>query len=122
MKVDDPDPIQLWQSISAWYAEFASMHNWEYLIPMVALTTWIGEQPFATNLYPSTSHEWLCVHLVPGFNRDQSFFSCCVKAGGEFECEAWAKVGQSLCRKSVPLDQDRMLFTEFVGKLTGADA
>ncbi len=122
MKADDPEPVQRWQSISKWYAEFASMGGWEFLQPMVGLTAWISEQPLAAQLYPSTSHEWLCVHLLPGYNPDQPFFSCGARADGQFECELWAKVAQSLSRQLVPLDSASALVTEFVCKLMGTGA
>jgi hypothetical protein len=70
MNADDPDPVQRWRSIADWYAEFAAMRNWEFLAPMVALTAWVAEQPFAAPLFPGTSHEWLCVHPRPGYNPD----------------------------------------------------
>ena len=120
MKADDSDPMRRWQSISEWYVEFAAMSGWEFLHPMVALTAWAGKQPFASQLYPGTSHEYLCVHLLPGYNPDQPFFSCGVGSDGQFRCELWARVSQSACRKSVPIDQAQSLFVEFVSKLVGA--
>lgn len=76
MKADDSDPMRRWQSISDWYVEFAAMSGWEFLHPMVALTAWAGKQPFASQLYPGTSHEYLCVNLLPGC-RTGSFDASC---------------------------------------------
>ncbi len=117
MKADEPDAVQRWQSISSWYSEFASMTHWDFLLPMVGLTAWVSGQPFAAALYPGTSHEWLCVHLQPGYHPDQPFLSCGVRPDGQFECELWAQVGRSRERKVASLDQDCALFKEFAGKL-----
>ena len=52
------------------------MPDWEFLAPMVGVTAWVAEQPFAAPLFPGTPHEWLCVHLQTGYNPDLPFFSC----------------------------------------------
>jgi hypothetical protein len=117
MNSDDPDPVRRWRSIADWYAEFATMRHWEFLAPMVGLSSWVGEQPFAASLFPGTSHEWLCVHLRPGYNPDLPFFSCGARADGEFECELWAAVGRSQGSRVTPFGQAREVFAEFVGQL-----
>jgi hypothetical protein len=124
VKADDLDPVQRWWSISEWYTEFAAMRHWEFLAPMVELTAWVAEQPFAASLFPGTSHEWLCVHLHSGYDPDRPFLSCGVRGGGQFECELWAAVGRSRGKRLVPFGQAREVFAEFVGLLHGevADA
>jgi hypothetical protein len=122
VKATDPDPVQRWQSISDFYAEFAGLLHWELLQPMVSLAAWVGQQPYAAQLYPGTSHEWLCVDLLPGYDPDRAFFSCGARPGGQFECELWASVGRSLGQQVVPLDEARTLFMEFVGRLTAIRA
>ena len=119
MKADDLDPVQRWRSISDWYSEFAAMPHWEFLAPMVGLTAWVAEQPFAAPLFPGTSHEWLCVHLHTGYKPELPFFSCGARGDGQFECELWAAVGRSRGRRVVPLDQARYVFAEFVALLHG---
>ena len=54
MNADDQEPVQRWRSISDWYAEFAARRHWEFLAPMVGLTAWVAEQPFAAPLFPGT--------------------------------------------------------------------
>lgn len=118
MNATDENPVLRWQSISEWYAEFAAKPHWGFLEPMVELTSWIAEQPFAAPLYPSTSHEWLCVSLRAGYHPDLPFFSCVARGDGRFECELWVKVGRSHCNRVVVyLGQAREAFTEFVGLL-----
>lgn len=119
MKTDDQDPVQRWRSISGWYAEFATMPDWEFLAPMVGVTAWVAEQPFAAPLFPGTPHEWLCVHLQTGYNPDLPFFSCGARGDGQFEYELWAAVGSRRGRRVVPLDQARDVFAEFVALLHG---
>lgn len=117
MKAEHEDPVRRWRAISDWYADFAALPQWDFLTPMIELTAWVGEQPFATPLFPATSHEWLCVHLHAGYNPDLPFFSCGVHGYGWFECELWASVGSSRGRRVVPIDQAREVFAEFVGLL-----
>ena len=100
MNAEDRDSVLRWQSISDWYAEFATQLHWEFLAPMVGLTAWVAVQPFAAPLFPGTSHEWLCVHLHTGYNPDLPFFSCGARADGQFECELWAAVGRSRVLKA----------------------
>ena len=100
MNAEDRDSVLRWQSISDWYAEFATQLHWEFLAPMVGLTAWVAEQPFAAPLFPGTSHEWLCVDLHTGYNPDLPFFSCGARADGQFECELWAAVGRSRVLKA----------------------
>ncbi len=119
MKAENQDPIQRWRSITEFYEEFAVKPHWEFLLPMVALTSWVAEQPFAAPLYPGTSHEWLCVDLHIGYNPDLPFFSCGVRSDGRFECELWVSVGSSQDRRVVALDQAREVFAEFVVLLHG---
>ena len=122
MNAADEDPVQRWRSISDWYAEFAAKPYWGFLAPMVGLTAWVAEQPFAAPLFPGTSHEWLCVHLHTGYYPDLPFFSCGARGDGEFECELWAAVGRSRGKRVVPLGQAREAFAEFVGLLHGLAA
>lgn len=117
MKAEDPDPIKRWQTIADWYAEFAVMRGWEFLSPMVDLTMWIGAQPFAGQLFPSTSYEWLCVDLLPGYNPDKPFFSCVSTPDGKFECHLFSRVAHSLCREECPLEWNQRLFASFVEQL-----
>jgi hypothetical protein len=119
VRAEDQDPVRRWRSISDWYAEFAAKPHWGFLAPMVGLTAWVAEQQFAAPLFPSTSHEWLCVDLRPGYNPDLPFFSCGARGDGQFECELWAAVGSSRGRRVVPLDQARGVFAEFVALLHG---
>jgi hypothetical protein len=87
MKAEGQDPVQRWRSISDWYADFAAQPHWGFLSPMVGLTAWVAEQPFAVPLFPGTSHEWLCVGMHTGYNPDRPFYSCGVRSDGQFECE-----------------------------------
>lgn len=89
---------------------------------MVDLTAWASEQPFAAHLYPCTSHQWLCIQLLPGYNPDQPNFACGVKSEGQFECSLWVKGQRRLIRQTVPIDQARLLFMDFVDKLKAANA
>jgi hypothetical protein len=114
VNAEDDDPVLRWRAISDWYAEFAAKPHWEFLDPMVGLTGWVAEQPFAASLYPGTSHECLCVHLHTGYNPRLPFFSCAPRGEGQFEFELWAAVGSSLDRRVTALDQVRETFTEFV--------
>jgi hypothetical protein len=122
MNAADQDPVKRWQSISNWYAEFAAKPYWEFLAPMVGLTAWVAEQPFAAPLFPGTSHEWLCVHLHAGYDPDRPFFSCGARGDGLFVCVLWAAVGRRRGKRLVPLDQTREVFAEFVGLLHGLAA
>jgi hypothetical protein len=85
VRANDPDPVVRWQSISKWYAEFSQDEGWEFLAPMVELTIQISTASFASRLYPSTSHQRLCVHLTPDDDPDAPFFSCCTRPDGLFE-------------------------------------
>jgi hypothetical protein len=114
------DPLQRWRAISDWYAEFATDRQWGFLGPMVGLTAWVAEQPFAAPLFPSTSHEWLCVGLHTGYDPDRPFFSCLARVDGQFECELWAAVCSSRGRRVVPIDQAREVFAEFTALLLGS--
>jgi hypothetical protein len=117
LKADDPDAVQRWQSISSFYADFAAMPHWGFLTPMVGLTAWIAQQPFAAPLFPGTAHEWLRVHLHTGRKSDLPFFSCAMRSDGRFEGELWASVGNSRGRWVVPLKQTRGLFVKLVDML-----
>ena len=117
MSLDDADSVERWLSVSQRYADFAYPKAWEFLQPMIELSAWVGEQSFAAQLYPSTSHEWLCVHLLPGYNRDQPFFACVSRADKQFECHLLAKSGHSLEQRLVSLSEARSLFKGFVDKL-----
>ncbi|MBX7104586.1 MAG: hypothetical protein K1X57_10930 [Gemmataceae bacterium] len=119
MKAEDEDPVQRWQSISDWYAEFAAKPHWEFLTPMVGLTAWVAEQPFAASLFPATSHEHLCVQLRSGYNPDLPLISCTATGDGQFACELWAAVGSSRGQRVVPLCHARGVFAEFVAFLQG---
>src|SRR4051812_2668005 len=66
MTADDVDATVRWQSIGDFYDDFVRDVGWESLRPMVDLTEWVGQQPWAANLFPSTTHAWLCVKLKPG--------------------------------------------------------
>jgi hypothetical protein len=122
MTADDEDPLVRWQSISDWYDEFAREPGWEFLRPMVDLTAWIAQQPWAAGLYPSTSHQWLCVKLMPGYHPDFPAFSCGTRADGQFECELWAAVGNRLEKKLFPLNEMQSAFWSFVRRLEGVSA
>jgi hypothetical protein len=113
------DPVRRWRAISDWYAELAAMPYWEFQAPMVELTLWVAEQPFAAPLFPYTSHQWLCVGLHPGYRPGLPFFSCGVRNDGQFEFKLWAEVGRSRGKKVVPLEQAREAFREFASLLHG---
>jgi len=119
VSTDDLDPVRMWHTMSDWYAEFAAKQNWGFLLPMVELTKWVADQPFAAQLFPGPSHEWLCVHLRPGYNPDLPFFSCVAQEDKKFKCELWAEVGQSLDSRVVPLAEAHEVFEKFVGLLLG---
>ena len=122
MKAEDQSPAQRWRSISDWYAEFAARPHWEFLTPMVGLTAWVAEQPFAAPLFPGTSLTSLCVHLHTGYNPDRPFFSCGVRGDGQFECKLWAAVARSRGEQVAPFEHAREVFMEFVGLLHGLAA
>ena len=119
MHADDENPMVRWQSISDWYDEFASEQGWEFLRPMVELTAWVAQQPWAAVLFPSTSHEWLCVTLKPGGDPDAPFFSCGAGSDGQFDCELWAAGGRRLERRLFPMNEAQSAFWNFVRRLEG---
>lgn len=85
MRAVDVDPVARWQAVSAWYREFVSANGWVFLLPMAELAEWISKQSFAAPLFPSTSHQWLCVALHPDFDPDAAKFFCCTRPDGQFE-------------------------------------
>lgn len=117
MKVDDPDPVKRWRAIIDFYTEFSAVQHWEFLAPMVQLAVWLSDQPMAARLYPGTSHEWLCVSLVPGYNPDLPFFSCGTRGEGMFECELWKAVGRRWGKRLFPWEEATKAFAEFVKDL-----
>jgi hypothetical protein len=121
MKAEDVNPLKRWRSISDWYAESAAAPDWRFLAPMIGLTAWVAEQPFAVPLYPNTSHQWLCVSLHTGYNPELPFFSCVVRGDGQFICELWAGIGRSRGRRVVPFETSHQVFAEYVALLHGAD-
>jgi hypothetical protein len=122
VKAEDSDSVQRWQSISDWYAEFAAMPHCEFLAPMVGLTAWVAEQPFAAGLFPCTSHERLWVELHTGYDPDQPHLSCGVCGDGQFECALWAGVGRNRGKWVVPFGQARETLAALVGRLYGLAA
>jgi hypothetical protein len=86
---------------------------------MVGLAAWVTEQSFAVPLFPNTSHEWLCVSLHTGYEPERPFFSCGVRADGQFQFELWAAVGHSRGRRLVPFEESRQVFLEYVALLQG---
>jgi hypothetical protein len=119
MRADDENPAVRWKSISDWYDEFARERGWEFLRPMVDLTAWVAEQPWAAGLFPDTSLQWLGVKLQPGYHPDSPSFSCVARADGQFECRLWAAVGRRLERKLFPLNEAQSAFWNFVRRLQG---
>jgi hypothetical protein len=117
MVTSDPDPAVRWRAIVAFYTEFATLNQWEYLQPMVELAEWVAAQPMAAGLYPGTSPEWLVVGLHPGYQPELPFVSCRVRPDGPFECELWTKVGHRLRAWAGPMEQARLVFGAFVGHL-----
>jgi hypothetical protein len=122
VKAQDHDPIRRWKAVSDWYAEFSAMHGWEFLSPMVELATWVGSQPFASQLFPGTSHEWLCVELSSEYNLDMPSFSCVTTPDGKFECRYFSRATHSHCREQCPLEWSQKLFAACVEQLLQAEA
>jgi hypothetical protein len=121
---DDPDAVKRWNAASTWYANFEKRYaGWDFLRPMADLSGWIGEQTFGSQIYPGTSHEWLCVAMLPDFPLDHPFFACCTQKDGKFDCHLWNKVGgMILSRDVVPLKEDRVLFSRYVDRLAVAES
>lgn len=119
MTADDENPTVRWQSIRDWYDEFARSPGWEFLRPMVELTDWVAQQPWAARLFPNTSHEWLCVKLKPGYDPDAPFFACGARSDGQFECTLCAKVGHDLEKRRFPIEEAQAAFWNFVRRLEG---
>ena len=117
MIANDENPTVRWQSIRDWYDEFARSAGWEFLQPMVKLTDWVAQQPWAALLFPNTSHAWLCVKLKPGYDPDLPFFACGVRSDGQFECTLYAKVGRNLERRRFPMEEAQFAFWNFVQRL-----
>jgi hypothetical protein len=117
--VDDEDPAVRWQSIRDWYDEFARTPGWEFLRPMVDLTDWVAQQPWAARLFPSTSHEWLCVALKPGFDPAAPLFACCARADGLFECRLWGAGARQPAERRLPMEEARSAFWNSVRRLEG---
>jgi len=117
MMTSDPDPGKRWRAIVEFYAHFAAMKHWEFLAPMVELAEWLATQPAAAKLYPGTSHEWLTVHLHPGYQPGRPFFAAGVRGDGQFLCKLHESVGCPLHSWVGPLEQARSKFMEFVGRL-----
>jgi hypothetical protein len=118
MTADDEGPEIRWQSIRDFYDEFAREQGWEFLRPMAELSAWVAHQPWAAELYPSTSHEWLCVKLKPGYDCDVPFFACGARPDGQFECTLCAKVGHDLERRRFPIEEAQTAFWNFVRRLS----
>ena len=120
MTAHNQDPTVRWHSIRDFYDEFSRTNGWEFLKPMVFLTEWVADQPWAEGLYPNTSHEWLCVKLVPGYDSDVPFFACVARPDGQFECDLLSRVGRSLERRTFPVNEARSAFWNFVQRLNSA--
>jgi hypothetical protein len=86
---------------------------------MVDLTGWAAQQPWAARLFPSTSHEWLCVKLKPGFDTDEPFFSCVARADGQLYFKLWKSNGNQLEKQKFPVSEAQSKFWNFVQRLEG---
>lgn len=114
MSPDDSDPAGQWRYVAGWYAERANRPGGEWLAPMAGLAAWVAEQPFAAPVLPGKSVYTLTVHLRPGYNPGEPFFSCGVGEDGMFEYELMTAAGPEGFRREVPAEQAREAFVEFV--------
>jgi hypothetical protein len=114
---DEPDPVRRWHRIRDFYVEFTAMPGYGFLGPMVGLANWVADQPMASRLYPSTSHEWLLVKLAAGYDPESPFFVAISRADGQFECELFAAVSEPVDIHICPPEEARTTFTNFVGLL-----
>ena len=105
------------EAITHRYNRFMVEASWDYLHPMVELTRWAAEQPFAAKLFPHTSLTSLCVGLRAGYNPDHSFFSVGFTEKGQIEFQLWEAVGKQKLSADCEIGQLNDLFKEFVGRL-----
>jgi hypothetical protein len=118
MKSDCADPIQRWQAIVDFYADFAGMPGWEFLRPMIDLTEWIKNQSWAGQLFPGTSHEWLCVSCAPDRFAWSPFFSVCSLSNGSFRFQLRAEVGsRPRFSQDCTIADGKKVFEQFADRL-----
>lgn len=117
MVTSDPDHMERWRAVAAWYGEQAAHPTWAFLAPLRDLVAWAAEQPMAAKLFPGTSHHWLTVAMHPGYQPELPFFSVGGRSGGEFSFELWASVGRQAHAVLAPAGEAREVFSEFVSRL-----
>lgn len=117
MHADHPEPWERWKAVSDWYTAFASERDWEFLAPMASFASWIGSQPFAAQLYPGTSHQWLHVQLRPGYLPDEPGIVACVRPDGQFECRLHGRKGHLLVRRTSPIESAPDVFASALIRL-----
>lgn len=110
----DKDPIKRWREISEWYVDFAATPNGEIFAPMVDLTAWVGRQPFAVSLFPSSSLHVLYVSLHGDYLINGPTFSCNARSNGSFEFDLYSKSWRRRDKRSVALLQLRQTFVSHV--------
>ncbi|OAI38704.1 hypothetical protein AYO40_01740 [Planctomycetaceae bacterium SCGC AG-212-D15] len=105
-----------WSGIIRFYEELCSQYGWrsrDQYRPMEALVKWASNQAWAERLFPGTSLNSLCIHLVPGYNPELPFFSAEVIPSGQFRFRLWMKVGQEICERTCTSERTEDVFKEF---------
>jgi hypothetical protein len=110
---------EAWASIVAFYEDLAGATGWSDQSFMVEFSRWAAAQPWSRELYPNTSHQWLCVKQGSGYHPDEPFVSAAVRADGQFECEHWSKVGVLRRSRVCPIEKAPEVFESFILLLRG---
>jgi hypothetical protein len=113
------DPAERWGVISKFYKETGHLNPDDPSSAMLSIVEWIARQSWSCNLYPGTSHDWLCVALRPGYDP-ATFASFAILADGQFVSELWAHGARHSTRKC-PLSEARGTVTNAIQALTLLD-
>src|SRR5579859_2631348 len=103
-----------WPDVLRFYDELCSMHGWTFCRPLETLVKWASNQSWSGQLFPFTSHEILCVELVPGYNPDLPFFSTAVDGSGQFTFELWMRVGERVHKQTCTPERAMEVFQDFL--------
>jgi hypothetical protein len=108
---------QRWLNILTFYQDFGRFPGWSFVDPMVGIVQWILEQPFASDLYPLTSHETLCMSFGFGYSRHRPFISVAPEPSGSVTVTLWAQIGTVVSQETIPLPAARSSIPRFVEAL-----
>lgn len=111
------NPAERWKEIEDFYVEFTVTPHWEFLAPMIDFVKHLAAHPRRSELWPTTSHEWLCISAVAGYHPDTPGFSFRPDGAEGYRFQYYGRTGRLSFARSCPATEALDFLDRLVDRL-----